>query len=121
MVAYGTNNWFGNTLEEFREKCFAFYRNLADNYPNSKIFAFTPLWHVDCRDDRKFGPFEGVEEGIRDAVRDMPNVTVIPGFDLIPHDKNYYGDFWVHPSDEGFGYYYENLSKVIFGKKDSDT
>lgn len=116
VVAYGTNNWFGNTKEKFTDSCNRFYRNLVTTYPNTKIFALTPIWRDDCMAQKKFGPFEGVEEGIRNAVAGMENVQVISCFNFIPHDKNYLGDFWVHPSDAGFDYYYDNLYKAVFGQ-----
>lgn len=117
VVAYGTNNWFGNTYEEFIGKCNGFYQNLVKTYPNSKIFALTPIWRDDCRQEKKFGAFEGVEKGIREAVRDLANVEIITCFDFLPHDKNYLGDFRIHPSDEGFDYYYSNLVKEIIGNQ----
>lgn len=116
VVAYGTNNWFGDTKEKFTVACNLFYQNLGANYPKAKIFALTPIWREDCMQEKKFGKFEEVEAGIRAAVRDLENVQVISCFNFIPHDKNFLGDFWVHPSDEGFDYYYENLYKEIIGK-----
>ena len=115
VVEYGTNNWFGNTYDEFLDKCNRFYQNLVKTYPNSRIFALTPIWRDDCEAEKKFGPFEGVEAGIRNAVAGMENVQLIRCFDFLPHDKNYLGDFWVHPSDEGFDHYYNGLIKEIFG------
>ncbi len=110
-VAYGTNDWGKeNAPEVLVKNCKAFYETISRNYPNAKIFAITPIWRKDY--DTKnppFGPFEKVAETIRDAVKDLKNVTLIHGFDFVPKDESYYADLRLHPNDEGFAHYVENL------------
>ena len=108
-VAYGTNDWNKNDRVTFNEKCRAFYNNLANNYPDSKIFAITPIWRKNMNDEREFGDFMDVEVCIREAVKDIDNITVISGFDLIPQDEKMYADFVLHPNDKGFEHYFVNL------------
>lgn len=112
-VAYGTNDW--NTIDEnaFKENCKAFYENLRKNYPKSKIFAITPIWRKDMHEQRKFGDFVKVEADIKDAVKELENVTVISGFDFLPQDERFYADKKLHPNDEGFEHYFKALYDKI--------
>ena len=50
--------------ETFKNNCREFYKNVSENYPNSKIFAITPIWRKDCCEEREFGEFKMVEETI---------------------------------------------------------
>lgn len=112
-VAYGTNDW--NNLDEntFIEKCRFFYFELSKNYPESKIFAITPIWRKDMDEDRKFGPFKNVEIDIINAVKDLKNVSVISGFDFIAQQVKYFADLNLHPNDDGFDFYFKSLSDRI--------
>ena len=109
FVAYGTNEWNCESEDFLKIKCEKFFSNLYGHYPKSKIFVVTPIWRKDFQEDRIFGKFEKVEEDIREIVKDIRNVTVISGFDLVPENENLYGDFRLHPNDEGFEYYYKAL------------
>ncbi len=113
-VAYGTNDW--NALEseaEFKENCRAFFENLAQNYPRAKIFAITPIWRADYRDNKAFGSFENVAVDIKESTKSLSNVTVIDGFDLVPHNAEFYSDQYLHPNSRGFEHYFENLYRLI--------
>lgn len=112
-VAYGTNDWSMKTQTEFQKECRGFYRTLSENYPNARIFAITPIWRADHSGERKFGDFHAVESGIREAVKDLKNVTVLSGFAYVPHDRAYFADLRLHPNDNGFAYYAENLYQQI--------
>ena len=113
-VAYGTNDWNKIPKDEFYERCGTFYRNLSNNYPDAKIFAISPIWRKDhAAEDRILGLFSEVEEFILDCVRDLPNVTLVPGFDLVSHDPDHFGDGRVHPNDMGNEEYGLNLLKKI--------
>ncbi len=112
-VAYGTNDWGKRTPDTFRANCRAFYSNLAKLYPHARIFAITPIWRKDYGDNRPFGSFFEIEKIIKEETADLSNVTVIEGFDLVPHDSAYFADVRLHPNDAGFAYYGENLTKAI--------
>lgn len=104
-VAYGTNDWNTCTREEFEDNCQAFYRNLRANYPDTPIYAITPIWRKDLEEARPFGAFRDVDFLIRSQVADLENVTVIDGFNFVSHDAQYYADLFLHPNDQGFGAY----------------
>ena len=109
-VAYGTNDWRHSTSERFERECSAFFKNLLDNYPSSKIYVITPLWRVDIDNEYDFSkPLGYVAKYIKQITRRSPNVTVINGFDLVPHRKRHFQPDGVHPKDSGFENYANNL------------
>jgi hypothetical protein len=112
-VGYGTNDWSRMALADVEKRCVAFYKNLSKNFPRAKIFAITPIWRDDYEKETPFGDFLGVAKIIENACKGLANVTVICGWDLVPHDKVLYSDLYVHPSDEGFHYYAKNLTARI--------
>lgn len=112
-VAYGTNDWYWGSGENFEKKCADFYKNVRETYPNTPIYAITPLWRKDMNVERPCGDFFRIEKGIAEAVKDLENVTLISGFNLIPHDEKFFGDRRLHPNDEGFEHYFNNIIKYI--------
>ena len=113
LVSYGSNDWFHRDVETFKVKCKGFFENLAKSYPNTKIFAVTPIWRKDMTEERIFGDFKMVDPLIRNAVKDIENISVISGFDFVPKDEKYFADLRLHPNDEGFRYQAENLTNEI--------
>ncbi len=112
-VAYGTNDWSTTDGKEFYENVKNFYESLSRNYPDSPIFAITPIWRLNFDEAKPFGDFFSVEKTIREVTASLKNVKVISGFDLVGHDKKLFADLRLHPRDAGFGEYFENLSKKI--------
>ena len=116
-VAYGTNDWGLCTEAKLRDYCTAFYTNLRKTYPNTPIVALTPIWRKNHNEIRKFGEFHHVEPTIRECVATIPNVTVLRGYDFVPHDEVYFNDLTLHPNDQGFTFYaeavYQALSKIV--------
>ena len=112
-VAYGTNDWSRLPYETFQNECKAFYENLSKNYPNTPIFAITPIWRADTDRTTDFPNFEVVECYIREVAEPLSNVMVISGFDLVPHDTKFFADLYLHPNDFGFGKYYKNIKKHV--------
>ena len=110
-VAYGTNDWSRNNKERFEKNSKAFYENLAKNYPNAKIFAITPIWRHRPTDpvSNTIGTLGVIGKHIEKVTADIPNVTVIDGTFLVPHDEKYFAPDVLHPNDEGFEHYAKNL------------
>lgn len=114
IVAYGTNDWSKSDRKTFTEDCPAFFRALRKNYPQTRIYAITPIWRKDSLRETEVGKFEAVEEDIRKLIEGIDNITLISGKDLVPHDECYYADRRLHPNDEGFKHYAKNLyAKII--------
>lgn len=113
FVAYGTNDWYGCTQEAFKENVRLFFENITKNYSHTSVYVITPLWRKDLAEEKEFGDFLDVEKIIKNICTDYKNVTVISGWNLIPHDEKLFGDLRLHPSDEGFEYYANNLLKEM--------
>ncbi len=112
-VAYGTNDFSHKTKQEFRENCKNFYENLRKLYPETPIFAITPIPRKDSICNDIFGKHSDVEPIIAEIVAKIPNVILISGYDLFPCDENLFGDLVLHPNDKGFTCYAENLLKKM--------
>jgi lysophospholipase L1-like esterase len=112
-VAYGTNDWSKTKREDFQRKSKAFYTSLSKKYPRAKIFGITPLWRKDYQEYREFGLFEDMINDTVKAVEGLENVILLHGFDMVPKEPKYFGDLRLHPRDEGFDHYFENLNKEI--------
>jgi len=113
VVAYGTNDWNSVDLESFIKNAKGFLCAIEKNYPGVPAFVITPIWRIDWNTTKKCGEFSILEDTIKEIFGHRENITVISGFDLVPHDENLFGDLWVHPNDEGFAYYFSNLMKYF--------
>ena len=111
-VAYGTNDC-GTDKDTFLKNSYKFYENLSKNYPNSKIFALSPIWRLDTEKECTVGSFFDIEPQIKKIAASLNNVTFISGFNFVPHDIKYFYDKHLHPSDEGFQLYAKNLAAAI--------
>lgn len=109
-VAYGTNDWRHGTKERFTRECTAFFKNLRESYPDTKIIALTPLWRVDINNEQVIGePLSFVTKFIKQTVRETGNAVSIDCINLIPHRAKHYQTDGVHPIDSGFENYANNL------------
>ena len=113
-VAYGTNDWAGGVSKElFEERSDKFFGALASNYPNAKIFAIAPIWRADWQNLHAIGEFFNIRAQFAKIAEKYPSVTLIDGFDFLPHDPELYNDKFLHPHDGGFAYYAEGLTKAL--------
>lgn len=113
FIAYGTNDWWSHTRDGFTVRYKAFLENVTKNYPDAKVFALTPIWRKDHTEEKGFGDFSTVEDIIRNVSEGFENVKVIRGFELVPQNEDMYADLRLHPNDEGFVHYAENLYKEM--------
>ena len=110
LVAYGSNDWDRHEEAFFAEQYRAMMTLLAEKYPQAPVFVISPIWRGDQETrQRKMGPLSTIEKNIVAIAKDFPNVTVIPGIDLVPHDLSRFADAGLHPNDEGYGLYFQNL------------
>ena len=112
-VSYGSNDWNKTTYDEFKINCRGFFENLKNNYPDVNIIAATPLWRKEITEKRPFGEFSKVEEYIYQISNNIGNMKVISGFNLVPHNEEYFADLRLHPNDKGFELYFENLKNIF--------
>jgi hypothetical protein len=111
-VAYGTND-FGRykTYEEFRGHVKAHLSLLAKEYADKKIFVLSPIWRSDLQ-ERPMGTFEGARQIVIDEAEAL-GLIHIDGLKLVPPVKEFFADAHMHPNDEGFSHYAENLIKEM--------
>ena len=116
LVAYGSNDWDRHEEAFFVEKYREMLQLIGENYPKAQVFAISPIWRRDQETrQRRMGPLSAIEKNILAIAKDLPNVTVIPGIDLVPHDLQYYADAGLHPNDAGYEFYFRNLWAKIEG------
>jgi len=109
-VAYGTNDWYRHNPVHYARMCGEFYRRLSAKFETAEIFAITPLWRGDFTNETPFGaPTYETEALIRRCTESLPNVRVIPGWNLVPHEPGFMADKYLHPNDLGFAEYAHNL------------
>lgn len=114
-VAYGVNDW-SNELDydTFFNNCKAFFTNLTETYNNIPIYAITPIWRRGYEDEKKaFGDFTLMSSCIQKATEECSAVKVLDGFNFIPHDEHFYADTFLHPNNEGFYHYAQNLFNAV--------
>ena len=113
LVAYGTNDWSGRpSMEDFKTYAQAYYDKLAELYPNAKIIGITPIWRKDNH-ARNVGEFDDMSAELKTIIESVGGYAV-NGVDLVPHDRKYYGeDICLHPNNEGFEHYANNLYDKI--------
>ena len=112
-VAYGINDWYHLSREEFADRCRRFWSAICRNYPAAKKFALTPIYYLADCGERPFGPLEDVAALIRKITAEFPNVTVIDCMDFVSRDTADFGDLYVHPNHIGFQKYFKNLKQAM--------
>jgi len=109
LVGYGTNDWGLSDEAFFAQQYRAMLEAICDNYPGVPVFAITPIWRTPIDEIKQMGPFFTMEKNICAIAADFPDVTVISGLGLVPHEARYYADGCLHPNDAGFDHYFQNL------------
>ncbi|MBQ8351623.1 MAG: SGNH/GDSL hydrolase family protein [Clostridia bacterium] len=113
LVAYGTNDWTCRTREELERNTRHFFETLTAQQPGIPIYAITPIWRKECEVEKPFGSFADLATMITEICAAYPTVRVINGFDLVPHEEQYFGDLCLHPNDAGFAEYAASLLKEL--------
>lgn len=106
IVAMGTNQYKDGTamVEDY-------YKTLTGIYGNEiPILCITPIWRGDHPDE--FDIFTSFCDGVKKIASSYKNVTVIDGFEMVPHLEEYYLDN-LHPNCLGAEVYGRNLVEKI--------
>ena len=108
LVAYGTND-FGRykTYEELRMHASAHLSLIAKEYAEKQIFVLSPIWR-DKREGKSMGTFENCCAIVAEEAQKL-GLIHINGLTLVPPIPEFFGDAYLHPNDEGFAIYAENL------------
>jgi len=112
-VAYGTNDWVKySEHEEFMSECSLYMQRLTDIFSEAKVFVVTPLWRADSDQPSPMGSFSTLQETISSVCGTYPQITVLPGLNMMPNLSRYFTD-GLHPTDEGYGHYSISLIKSL--------
>ena len=113
-VAYGTNDWAYLTYAEFNRRCEDFYKALNEKFLGVKTFTILPIWRKEESSPSLEGKYlDDFRNRIIEITKQYNNISVVGGKDLLPHDTELYSDKRLHPNDEGFILYANNLLKQI--------
>lgn len=111
-VAYGTNDFgFYPTYDEMRKNVRAHLELIHAEYGRKKLFVLTPIWR-NKREGKRMGNFETACAIVREEAEAL-GITVIDGLYLVPPIPEFFADEYLHPNDEGFSIYAENLCAEI--------
>ena len=114
LAAYGSNDWDRHEENFFAGNYREMMQCIAEQYPRAQVFVISPIWRADQETrQRRMGPLSAIEKNIWEIAKDFPNVTVISGIDLVPHDLQYFADAGLHPNDTGYEHYFRNLWSKI--------
>ena len=118
VVAYGTNDWgHYKTLAELHEHAGGFLELIANEYKGKKIFCISPIWRdLSYTDPAKkpMGKFWECRAAVIEEI-EKRGLIHVDGLSLVPPLNEFYHDQYLHPNNEGFSHYAENL--VIAMKK----
>ena len=116
-IAYGTNDWSMCTVEKFEANARGFFKAVHEKYPHARVIAIAPIWRGDAeRETAMARPISDVYKLFCEYTKDYNNFTVVDGWNLIPHLSAFFHDQILHPNDQGFSLYAENLYKKIMIK-----
>ena len=116
VIAYGTNDW-GHyaTLDELHAAADAFLSLIGKTYAGKKIFCISPIWRdiAFTEGGRKpMGKFEECRAAVIEEIEKHGFIHV-DGLSLVPPMNEFYYDEYLHPNNEGFSHYAENLIPVM--------
>ncbi|MBE6580361.1 MAG: hypothetical protein E7650_01965 [Ruminococcaceae bacterium] len=112
ILAYGTNDFSHyKSLTEMQVHLGAYLDLVKQAWGNKKVFVITPIWR-DKRDGKAMGSFEECRALVASEAKTR-GFTVIDGLTLVPPLAVFFRDEYLHPNDEGFSLYAENLVAVL--------
>ncbi|MBE6667066.1 MAG: SGNH/GDSL hydrolase family protein [Ruminococcaceae bacterium] len=112
FVSYGTNDFSHyKTYDEFKGHCHEHLSLIANEYKGKKIFVISPIWR-EHREGKAMGTFEGCRQIVIDEANSFGFIHV-DGLTLVPPMPSLFHDEYLHPNDNGFSFYAENLIKTI--------
>lgn len=113
IVALGTNyyEFYGKELGyNYGEAVKEFYKRLIELFGKDiPVLNITPLWR---NNDVDFAQLDDCIEAIKAECRKYDNITVVDGFDLIPHVDECFCDK-IHPNDYGCELMASKLVKIM--------
>ena len=117
ISAYGTNDWsFIDSINNLKSNIEKYFNKLHKQYSSIPIFIITPIWRGDYLKTNDLGTiFDVISILIKEANK-YDNFTIIDGFELTFHDATNFDDMVLHPNEDCFKVYAENLYQNIKDK-----
>lgn len=109
VTAYGINDFYRKNVELIKRETTDFLKKLKEVYKAAIIVSIIPLWTLWDGADKNF---MAAKRACLKNIYEMYSDYIIDGYNLIPHSEKYFAD-QVHPNDEGFAFYGENLSQRL--------
>lgn len=110
IVAYGTNDRDVFSQSVFEERARNFIDLLLKKYTCASVLVLSPIWRGDHNEPvKEFGSFSCVEQILKRVCETYKKIKFVSGWNLVPHKEGYFGDLRLHPNDNGFDSYFENL------------
>ncbi len=116
IIAYGTNDWdLCGTLERFVTGASGYINTAAEIFSKSRIVVLSPIWRSDFMAEKPAGTFFEISNALREICKGLSGVEFIDGLGLVPHKPGLFTD-GLHPNEDGFIYYTENLINRLSSK-----
>ncbi len=113
IIAYGTNDWgrYPDYNEMYGHVC-GFLDLVKEAYGECRVFVISPIWRAKGDGEVMDKAFDNRRKMIeREA--EKRGFIAINGLDMVPPCKALYKDVCLHPNDNGFAFYAENLIKKL--------
>ena len=109
VTAYGINDFMKKDPVLIKKDTEDFMKKVRDVYGKAKIVSVLPLWTTWNSEDKQF---KSAEKSCLKKIYEKYCDYTVDGHNLVPHDEKYFYD-GVHPNDEGFEFYGNNLAKEL--------
>ncbi len=115
VIAYGTNDsgWY-KTVEEMQAHAHEFLSLIKKEYEgkDTKIVLLSPIWRLEVTGER-WQRYLGCCQAVKDEAEKF-GFYFIDGHELVPKYISFFADAGLHPNEQGFSLYAENLcSKLV--------
>ena len=113
IIAHGTNQCLTETAEKDTRE---YYERLAELYPGIPVLTVTPLWRGKFKNEfneEATKAFIGFRDKIKEICSEYGNITVLDGFKMMHHSREYYMEDWLHPNALGCECFGQKLAREI--------
>ncbi|MBQ8605877.1 MAG: hypothetical protein IJ408_04000 [Clostridia bacterium] len=111
-VAYGTNDWSKLEKAKFQNNFITFIEKLNETYPGVPKYYILPIWRGDNGRVTDCGTFDDHREYMKKEI-EKRGCIALESMDFVPHDAHMFSPDLLHPNDNGFFHYANNLIKHI--------
>lgn len=110
IIAYGTNDsgWYP-TVEQMQDHAHKFLELIKKEYEgrNTKIVLLSPIWRLEVTGER-WQRYLGCCQAVKEEAEKY-GFYFVNGHELVPRHISFFADAGLHPNEQGFSVYAENL------------